>query len=143
LTGTRHFVCDDLENLEAVAKEREEVAKLVKILHVRKDELEDILKTQLKSKAELVLGGVRYRMFKTTSQEYRLEPTLATLANLTGASNDDLIREVATIDKKALDSMVKRLAKQLDKSKLMLLKAELDANAEKHYGTRFSASEVA
>ena len=143
LQGGKQFECDDLTNLEAVAKEREEVARLAKILYARKEELEDILKTQLKEKPELVLGGVRYKMFTTTSPEYPLEATLSTLTRTTGASREDLLSEVASIDKKALDALVKKLGKQLDKSRLMLLKAELDANAEKRYGSRFWAQEVA
>jgi hypothetical protein len=35
-----------------------------------------------------VLGGVRYRMFATTSLEYPLEPTISLLADATGLSRD-------------------------------------------------------
>jgi putative RecB family exonuclease len=142
LQGKRTVECDDLTNLEAVAKEREEVARLAKILCARKDELEDVLKTQLKEKPELVLAGTRYRMFTTTSPEYPLEPTLAVLVKVTGSSREELLKELASVDKKALDALVKRLGKQLDKSQLMLLKAELDARAEKRHGSRFWAQEV-
>jgi RecB family exonuclease len=142
LQGGRQFECDDLTNLEAVAKEREEVAKLVKILGARKDELEDVLKTHLKEKPELLLGGMRYKMYKTTSQEYPLERTLSTLEQATGATRDALLAEVGSVDKKSLETLLKRLCKQLNPSKYMLLRAELDANAEKRHGARFSAQEA-
>ena len=140
--GKRVFVCDDLSNLEGVAKEREEVARLVKILYARKDELEDILKAQLLERPELTLGGVRYKMYTTTGLDYPLEPTLSTLAKSTGATREELLDKIASVDKKSLDALVKRLGKQLDRSQHMLLKAELDAQAEKRFGSRFSAMEV-
>jgi len=47
---------------QAVAREREQVAHLAKILYARKGELEEILKAQLKERDELVLGGVTRTM---------------------------------------------------------------------------------
>ncbi|HMA95983.1 MAG TPA: PD-(D/E)XK nuclease family protein [Polyangiaceae bacterium] len=143
LKGKRVFECDDLTNLEDVAKEREEVAALAKILHARKDELESVLKTQLKEKPELVLAGKRYRMFKTESAEYPLERTVSLLTKTTGTPRETLIEEIGSVDKKSLDALVKRLGEQLDKSTHLMLKAELDATAVKRFSSRFWASEVA
>ena len=91
LKGKREFIVEDLADLEGVAREREEVARLAKALYARKEELEDILKAQLKERDELVLGGVRYRMFATTSLDYPLEPTLSLLADATGLSRDEVL----------------------------------------------------
>jgi putative RecB family exonuclease len=143
LRGKREFVCEDPGDLEAVAREREEVARLAKALYARKEELERILKAHLKERDELVLAGVRYRMFNTTSLDYPLEPTLTLLAEASGASRDELLAEVGAVDKKALDAMLKALAKRLDKPRVSLLKAELDAHADKHSSPRFWAKEVA
>src|SRR5262249_5314694 len=75
--GKRDFVCADLADLDAVAKEREEVAALGKILAARKKELETVLKVHLKAAPELSLAGTRYRMVNTTrSTSYPLERTL-------------------------------------------------------------------
>ncbi|MBC7174053.1 MAG: PD-(D/E)XK nuclease family protein, partial [Polyangiaceae bacterium] len=81
LRGKREFLCEDLTDLEAVAREREEVARLAKALYARKGELEEILKAHLKEQDQLVLGGVRYRMLSTTSLDYPLEPTVSLLAD--------------------------------------------------------------
>lgn len=142
LQGEREFVCEDPSDLESVAREREEVARLAKVLYARKDELEQILKAHLRDRDELILGGVRYRMFAVNSVEYPVEPTLALLAAATGRRPDELVAELTGIDKKALDALLKRLGKELDKPRLALLKAELDARAEKRQSPRFWAKEV-
>ena len=143
LRGKREFIVEDLADLEGVAREREEVARLAKALYARKEELEDILKAQLKERDELVLGGVRYRMFATTSLDYPLEPTLSLLADATGLSRDEVLGKLGAIDKKALDALLKSLGKKLDKPRVSLLKAELEAHADKRMSPRLWAKEVA
>lgn len=143
LKGKREFIVEDLADLEGVAREREEVARLAKALYARKEELEDILKAQLKERDELVLGGVRYRMFATTSLDYPLEPTLSLLADATALSRDEVLGKLGAIDKKALDALLKSLGKKLDKPRVSLLKAELEAHADKRMSPRLWAKEVA
>lgn len=143
LKGKREFIVEDLADLEGVAREREEVARLAKALYARKEELEDILKAQLKERDELVLGGVRYRMFATTSLDYPLEPTLTLLADATGLSRDEVLGKLGAIDKKALDALLKSLGKKLDKPRVSLLKAELEAHADKRMSPRLWAKGVA
>lgn len=143
LKGKREFIVEDLADLEGVAREREEVARLAKALYARKEELEDILKAQLKERDELVLGGVRYQMFATTSLDYPLEPTLSLLADATGLSRDEVLGKLGAIDKKALDALLKSLGKKLDKPRVSLLKAELEAHADKRMSPRLWAKEVA
>jgi len=143
LQGKREFIVEDLADLEGVAREREEVARLAKALYARKEELEDILKAQLKERDELMLGGVRYRMFATTSIDYPLEPTLSLLADATGLSRDEVLGKLGAIDKKALDALLKSLGKKLDKPRVSLLKAELEAHADKKLSPRLWAKEVA
>jgi RecB family exonuclease len=143
LKGKREFIVEDLADLEGVAREREEVARLAKALYARKEELDDILRAQLKERDELVLGGARYRMFATTSLDYPLEPTLSLLADATGLSRDEVLGKLGAIDKKALDALLKSLGKKLDKPRVSLLKAELEAHADKRMSPRLWAKEVA
>jgi hypothetical protein len=93
----------------------------------------------LKHHDQLILGGVRYRMFTTTSLDYPLEPTLSLLASATGLSRDAMIGRLGAIDKKALDALLKSLGKRLDRPRISLLKAELDARAAKKLSPRFWA----
>jgi hypothetical protein len=132
----------DESDLEMVAREREEVARLAKILYSRKEELDGILKGRLRESDQLVLAGVRYRMFNTTSHEYQLESTVALLAEMTGTSREELLGKIGTVDKKALDAVLKDLGKRLDKPRVSLIKAELEAKAEKRHSPRFYSKEV-
>jgi RecB family exonuclease len=127
------------DDLEEVAREREDLARRVKLLSHRKDELDRVLKTHLRDREELELAGFRYRMFNVTSLEYPPAETLALLARASGRSREDLLEQVVSIDKKALDGVLKGLSTALSKSDLALLKAELDARADKHQSPRLWA----
>ena len=142
LQGQRDVICEDTADLEAVAREREEVARLAKILYARKRELEDVLKAHLDGSDELVLAGTRYRMFNTTKVVHPLERTVEVLAGATDLSPDELRDRIAVVDNKRLDAVLKELGKQLDRSRVNLLKAELDATATKSYSPRFWAKGV-
>src|SRR5690606_10732227 len=143
LQGQRSVICEDTSDLELVAREREEVARLSKILYARKQELEDVLKAHLDAHDELVLAGVRYRMFNAASKSYPLERTLEVLARATGDEREQLVGRLASIDNKAVDGLLKDLAKTLGKDRVNLLKAELEAVVERRFSQRFWAKEVA
>ena len=57
-------------------------------------------------------------------------------------SQEELAEELGSIDKKALDAELKRLGKTLDRPRVALLKAELEAHADKTHSPRFWAKEV-
>ena len=139
LKGKRDFICDDLADLEAVAKEREEVSKLAKVLYERKRELESIIKTHLEDSDELVLGDVRYRMFNATKVEHPLDKTIELLGSVTDMDKWELLDRIAVVDNKALESLLKEIGKNTDRSRVNLLKAELDAAATKRFTPRFWA----
>jgi len=144
LRGKRDVVCEDLDDLETVSREREEVARLAKILGQRKDELDGVIKAHLKDKDELVLAGTRYAMFTVTSLSHPLEPTLAVLGRATGLGREELLSRLAVIDKKALDELVKEVGQ--DRARARLLKTELENVAVATHSTRLwakAAKEVA
>ena len=141
LAGKRELICEDSSDLEAVAREREEVASMAKILYARKKELEDVLKAHLDREGEMVLGGKQYRLFTTARLEYPFEPTLQVLAGQTGLSRDELVAQVATIDKKAMDKLVKEAAP--DRAHARMYKLELDRAAKASHSSRLSAKGVA
>lgn len=142
LKGKQGFICEDTSDLESVAKEREEVASLVKVLSARKKELEGVIKTHLKERDELVLGGVRYRIFNAQKYEYPFDPTIDALVRFTGKPRDDLIGRLAAIENKVLDKLLKELSKETDRSRVALLKAELEAAADKKHIPRFWAKAI-
>lgn len=142
LAGKRASVAKDMNDLASVAKEREEVARLSKILDARKRELETTLKAHLADNQELSVGGVRYSMLNVTSTRYPLEETLSTLATATSLRREELLDRIAVVDKERLDRFLKGL--DLDKSAVNLVRAELEAKAKRTLTPRFWAkSEVA
>jgi RecB family exonuclease len=124
LKGNREFLCEDTADIEAVAKEREEVANLAKVLYARKSELD----------------GVRYKMFNTTKLEYPFEATLRVLETATGLPRDELVSRVAAINKRGVDQLVKET--RGDRARSRLLKAELEHVASKSYSPRLWAKEI-
>lgn len=142
LKGKREVICEDTSDLEQVAKEREEVARLAKVLYARKGELEKILKTHLEDHDELLLGGVRYAMFNTKQLSYPFEATLRVLAEATEVPREELAARLAAIDKKALEALLKELGKTTDRARIRLLKTELESVADTSHLPRFWAKEV-
>lgn len=142
LKGRRAFVCPDLADLEAVAKEREEVARLAKILYARKAELEAVLTTRLRGHDELVLDGVRYRMFNATTHIYPVAATIEGICKATGRPWNDVLTELAVIDHTLLEKLLNALAQQKGRSRVALLKAELEAVARRIHIPRLWGKKV-
>jgi hypothetical protein len=142
LRGERTFVCEDKADLEAVAREREEVARLAKILYARKEELDAVLKVHLEDTDELELAGTRYRMLTTQRLDYPLDATLAVLERATGTARAELAMRLSTIDKTRLEALLKELGSTRDRAQVRLLKTELEAIADKSYSPRLWAKEV-
>jgi len=142
LKGKREEICEDIDDLEAVAKEREEVANLAKLLYARKSELEKVLKGHLKDQDELILGGIRYRMFATRTVSYPLSAAVQVLASATGESEGVITERIAGVDKKALDKLFKEIGKDQGSPRVKLLKAELEAVGDTAHSPRFSAKAV-
>ncbi len=143
LQGTRTFVCKNLGDLESVAREREEVARLAKILTSRKEELDRVLKEQLRDKDELIAGGMQYRLFNTTTLKFPLQRTVDVVSRAIDIAPQALQERVGAVDKKELDNLLGELSKALPRARVSLLKAELETIAEKTYSTRLWAKEAA
>jgi RecB family exonuclease len=128
-------------DLAAVAREREELAGRIKILGLRKDELDGLLTQQLAIRDELVLEGRRYRLVTAARKEY---PFVATLNALDDAGVDsvDAIGRLACIDGAALKRELDALSKQLDPATLRALRAALDGAAKCSLSTRLTSTPV-
>lgn len=142
LAGKRTTIAIDHNDLEAVAREREEVARIAKIAYARKGELEEVLRVHLEQEEKLELGGVRYQLLPITSTEYPLEPTLNLLEEATGLPRMTLLAKLATVDKDALTKLLKTVGEKLPRPRVTMLRAELEARASKTVTPRFSAKQV-
>ena len=56
---------------------------------------------------------------------------------------NQLLERIVSVDNKALEGLLKELGKSMDRPRVNLLKAELDAIAKKTHSPRFWAKEVA
>ena len=72
-------------------------------------------------------------MQKTARVKYPLEPTVTILADAMGQPKEALIEKLAVANKKAVEGLVKKLAKELPRPQVRLLKAELNAMARKSW----------
>jgi len=143
LRGKRTILGADPDDLDAVAREREEVSKLAKIFYARKSELEGVLRQHLRDRDDLVLAGMRYSLVPTTAGiSYPAGRTLRVLEDRTGLPRDELLERVATIDRDALDALVSETVKTADKARATLLRAEVNALAERAMTPRFTAKAV-
>jgi putative RecB family exonuclease len=143
LKGKRIVLGADPSELESVAREREEVAHLAKILYARKSELETVLRAHLADREDLVLAGMRYALVPTSAGvTYPTGRTLQLLEERTGLPRDTILERVAVIDRESLDRLVRDAGKNMEKSRVTLLRAELDAMSERTMTTRFTAKEM-
>jgi putative RecB family exonuclease len=143
LQGKRAAVGADMRDLEAVAREREDVARLSKIFFARKNELDEVLRHHLRDRDELVLAGMRYTLTPTTTGvRYPTGRTLKVLQERAALPMVELIERLLVIDRDALDALVRSLAKDLDRPIHLLLRAELEALAERTVSPRFTAKEI-
>ena len=140
LKGKQEMICEDTSDLDAVAREREEVARLAKILYKRQEELDRVIKAHLQDHDELLVDGVRYRMFNTTRLTHPLNETVEVLGSATGMSWNELVQRVAVVDNKALDKLVKEVSE--NRAQARVLKAELENIAKKSHSPRLWAKEV-
>ena len=89
-----------------------------------------------------MLGGMRYSVLNTKTKAYPLDQTLELLGEATGLSKDDLLDQIATIDNTKLNALLKKQTKPLGRSRMCLLKLELDSKAKKSYSPRLWAKAV-
>ncbi|MCP4605644.1 MAG: hypothetical protein GY847_34850, partial [Proteobacteria bacterium] len=130
---------EELTDIEDIAKEREELAKVAKILYARKKKLDGMIKARLSDQDEVSAAGMNYRMINTQKVSYPLGKALDILVERTDLDREKTAEEISFIDKKAMDKVIKRLSKSMDRSQLNLLKAEISAITEVGYSPRMIA----
>jgi RecB family exonuclease len=141
-SGKRRELSADPADLEAVGRERAELAAMVKILDARKNDLDKVLKAHLKTRDDLVLGGVRYAIFRASKTTYPMAATVDAVVRISGLARDEVIARLGNIDKDALDALLSELGARLDKAKVLMLRAELEAVADKTLLPRLWAKQV-
>jgi putative RecB family exonuclease len=139
LAGKRTIVAVDMADLEKVAREREEVARIAKAAYGRKEELDRVLKARLDRCDHLELAGVCYELQPITSKEYPVDATARLLQEATGLPPETVLAKVAAVDRDSLTKLLAELGKKLPRPRVTLLRAELEARAVKSTTQRLAA----
>lgn len=142
LQGRHEVTADNLEDLEAVAREREQVAAVSKAAYRRQQELDAVLKAHLAERDELVLGGVRYATFRVTSNDYPLDATVEVLARVSGMPEADVRARIGTVENTKLESLLGKVAKQRGRAEAALVESELGALATQRHTQRIWAKPI-
>ena len=127
------------EALEEVAAERERVTYIFKLLKGRKDELEKLIKAKIKVDGPVVANGIRYSINKAKKGRKFPNSVISVLAEKAKLDVHEVQEKVTSIDVKKVDSLVKKVAKDMNAAEAKMLKVEIDAMAESGYQSRFSA----
>jgi putative RecB family exonuclease len=129
--GRRKFPVADPADPVAVAKERQQADFIQKMARKRKDELDAMLKEHLKEHESIVADDVEFVIFNRERKRYPLGDTVETLQRASGKSRDEIISQVAVVENKGLEKFFGSLKGELDDSTMLILKAQVDANAKK------------
>jgi putative RecB family exonuclease len=143
VAGTRHApAAVDLADLDAVARERQELVAVNKIVEARCRELDEVIKAHLVEHNEVTAAGTRFRMLDVESRSYQLADTLAVLSRATGRPEEELRPKLTVIDKRALDNLLRQIERREGRATKELVRAELDALADTRYTARLWAKEI-
>ncbi len=140
-SGRREHARADEKDLPAVAREREELALLLKILGERKDMLDIVLRAQLAGRDELLLEGRRYRLVTAVRKDYPVGRALDALA-CAGVDPDAALERLARIDGAALKRELDGLRGRVPAERLAEVQQLLDASARCSLSTRLTSTEV-
>jgi len=117
-------VAETLNDLEAVAREREDVARLYRILGKRKKELEEAIRPHL-TNGPIILGNVRYRLLKNRVVEHSAEDVIAEVSKDTRIDPAFLAGLICKVNTKELDAYITDCEEIMGK-RLTLLRARLE-----------------
>jgi putative RecB family exonuclease len=141
LASKRRYPDAPLDDLPAVAREREELAAVVKALLARKDTLDGVLRAALAHQPELVLEGHRYALDVALYKDHPVEPTIAALA-AAGVPPEQAFFWLGCIDDGALRAVLRGLRRTLPLPVMHALEDRLDVEARVSPVTRLQVREV-
>ena len=139
--GKRTEVGAEPDDLPAVAREREEVAVLLKALGERKDALDAILRASLGDQNELRLEGRRYALVTAMHRDYPLSETLSALGDA-GVPRETALLRLGAVHGSDLKTLLAELSKTLPRPAFEALQMALERQARCSPVTRLTAREV-
>ena len=89
-----------------------------------------------------ILSPEYVSFFRASKTTYAMAATVDAVVRISGLARDEVIARLGNIDKDALDALLNELGARLDKSKVLMLRAELEAVADKTLLPRLWAKQV-
>lgn len=120
----------DLSKLDEVARERETVAKLAKMLYARKSELDELIKAKIAHDGETRLGDTVYRLQNSFETSYpSVDVVQRTFAKLAGVDPKTVAERVVGVNKNAVKELLEEQKEKLPRGRYILLETTLEGVA--------------
>jgi putative RecB family exonuclease len=136
LKGERILVAKDMNDFDGVAREREDVSDILRILEKRKEELTQVIKAFLESSGQgTEMGDSYYRLSRRSVDRYPLRETVRLLTEKTGHHETDVMAAIGTVSNSKLESLLKDIARENGVGEAGMIRAHLANIAERSYTT--------
>jgi len=142
LKAERKEIAASADDLAALGRERKELGAVLKILGQRKDQIDKLLKAHLDTREALALDGVRYTLLQIPKVTYPVRKTLELLSAAIGLQPIDIADSVTVVENSELKDVLHELESKLPREEHTLLRAELEAIAERSVTQRLIGKEV-
>lgn len=121
------------QDIHAIAEQRERMVALARVAENRKRELDEIIKSRLVDQPEIVAAGMRYFVRNTARRSYPLGETIVRIAQAAQVAAGDVAGRIAQVSNSGLERYIGELCKSKPSQRMTLLRAELEAVAERTY----------
>jgi hypothetical protein len=132
LTGKRKIIAENLNDLDAVSREREDINGILRILEGRKKKLTAAIKSFLEASGERAeMGETLYSLTRRRGVNYPTAQTVRIISEGTDLLLDDVVSEICDVSKKKLDTLLQRYGKQHGLETTTMVRAALENVAER------------
>jgi len=137
---THNYVATEtMDDLEQLAKEREQVAISAKIFTKRKEEIDAVLKEHIsRMQGPLLLGGYVFSVSRVDSLEHDPRTVIELLSEKLGLQTGDIVAATMEVQKKRLDQLLTQQAETHGLTKVGLVQAALVNRADHKISSRMN-----
>jgi len=136
LAGDEHIVCEDMDDLDTLVKERDALAIRQRIMKKRIEEIDAIIKPMLKVMGSLEIGDFFFKMSQTEKKRFPPEMVVGLLVNKLGVEPQKVISELLDVNNKKLNEFLNAAAKQIGQGNIAMIRAALENKAIRTYSSR-------
>jgi hypothetical protein len=139
LKAHNHIAIESPEDLENLAREREEVAIHAKIFNKRLDEIDDVLKAHIDQiQGPLCLAGYVFSKSRVASLEHDPRAVVDLLSERLELTVDEIIKATMKVQKKGLDQLLTEQSEKHGLTAVSMVKAALVNRAEHKFTSRMN-----